>query len=304
MDSGPSRKRNLFTLKVNKKMIANTPLLLVFCLEIILIIILIIPITINTLNRTGNQQATMQAFSEEQELSNGTSEINRANGADGANDSSNPNESAQELPDTRPYCDMGVAKEEPFVSIKMDYPYAGIMESTGKYLCNTDLGYKVSIPREITKVFYYIVNGGQMSIVGLMKDGNVLAAPITQTNFSAAWAGTIMGATQESVKEIQDNPDYSNFKIVLNDVTPEIMKNESSDEETQAMIRAFYGDNVTFSILYSSPINPYEHTYANEVPTEMLEEIKRTYDNRNQELIDEVERIFANPENYSKLETN
>lgn len=274
------------TSNVNKKTNTNTPLIIILCLEIVLIIVLIILITINFFSDANKQQPTVQTSLDEQTLSNKTN---------------------LDAPDTRPDCAIEKTKEEPFVSVEMDYPYAGIYESTGKYICNTDLNYLVSIPQEVTKVFYYIINGGQINIVGLETNGDILSAPITQTNYSFAWAATLMVADQESIKEIEDNPAYSNYKIVFNDATPELIQNGSSDKETQALINALYGDNTTFSIIYMGPIDAqlYKNSaYTNYISQEMLEEMEQTYNNRNQDLINKAEEIFANPDNYFKLETN
>lgn len=277
---------NQMTPKVNKKMGANAPLIIVLCLEIVLIIVLIIPITINFFSDTNKQPSTTQTSLDEQTSSNKTN---------------------LDTLDTRPDCAIEKTKEEPFASVEMDYPYAGIYESTGKYICNTDLNYLVSIPQEVTKVFYYIVNGGQISIVGLETNGNILSAPITQTNYSFTWAAALMGANQESIKEIEDDPTYSNYKIVFNDATPKLIQDGSSDEGTQALINALYGDNTTFSIVYTGPIDAqvYKNSpYIDYIPQEMLEEMEQAYNNRNQDLINRAEEIFANPDNFSKLKTN
>lgn len=258
---------------------AKKSLIITLCIEIVVIIGLLIPIIINILNNKSTSQSE----------SNVASII-----------------SEQDIVDTRPDCVIDDTTDEPFASIYTDYPNAGIYESTGKYFCNTDQNYKVKIPQTISKVYYYTTNGGGVGIVGLKTNEELLSAPITQTNFTFAAAGNMNMTTHSAVEQMLSAEVYKNmYTIVFEDATPELLRKKGEDKETDAMINYLYGEETSFVILFNSQVNPelYEkHAPTGTIAPETLEEMRRAYNNKNIDLNKLVKEIFANPDNYSKLE--
>ena len=267
----------------------NTRLILILGIEIILIITLIIPIILINTNKPTEEPSSNSVST-----------------------SSSENEyNDEESEDNRPDCKIEITKDEPFSNIKMDYPYAGVYESTGKYICNTDLGYAVAIPKDISKVYYYIINGGQIGILGLKTNGEVMANQLSfPTSYAFESAGILNTSTEKTYQQSleADPASMDAFTVVFKDATSPLQNyNSSNSEEARQLMISLYGEeNPRIYILYQQYINPkiFEESpdYANAISAEMLNQLKEDYENRNQELNNIIDKIFGNPDNYHKAE--
>lgn len=271
---------------------SNKLLTAVLSIEITASIILAIFITIN---------ATTPTSSSNTQQSNATQPTTEKD----MTDQNNPT-----TPDTRPTCAANITTNTPFSDVYMDYPYAGVYESTGKYLCNTDFNYGVIIPQNITKVYYYDVNGGDIHIVGLEKDGQILSTPFSSSTLSLAGAGILTAATEKNLQEIkQSSSHYDSYKTVLTDVNYSLLENASDDDYMKQLFIAMYGEeNPKFLILFTEAINPQtlmeDPVLQGPIPADLANQLQSEYNNRNTELVEIVNKIFGNPENYVHLTTN
>lgn len=210
-----------------------------------------------------------------------------------------------------PECNAEITETEPFASLRAlreEPTDFDIYETASPYLCNAELGYAVKIPENISRVFYILASGGDIYIVGLEVDGELMTTSTSPDLVLIDNASSIVNTSQEIWDELQADSDNTGIYTQVLDITTnetiEVVQGDETDIESAETIPEEVSQTTT--ILYVKTVDPavFENEqYATLISAEDINQMKEAYANRNQALSDIVDEVFGNPENYLIYQT-